>query len=493
MPALHLDSVSFAYTSAVEVIRDVSFDLGPGWHGLVGENGAGKSTLLGLIRGDLAPSSGRVSIEPSGALVAHCPQVVDQLTPEVEEWATSWEAADAALRSRLQLDPTDLERWETLSPGERRRWQLATAIARRPDVMLVDEPTNHLDTGASEQLIAELAAFDGVGVIVSHDRDLLDRLTTTTLRMRGGEVEVWHGPYSVASEEWERADQELLGEVERLKSERDRVRRRMAERRRRLEERQQRDRSERRRADQADSDARSMLAKGRQEFAARAEARRVGVEARRVERLERELSRKRIERRRGGPIRIDAETARRPVLLSHDGPIVAGGRVVHPGVAVTIERTTRLRIRGANGSGKSTLLTSLVGNAPIPADRILWLPQELTAGQRRSLTDGVRRLPAGERGNVMAIAARLGLDPGRVLDSELPSPGEARKLQLAAGLGRGVWVAVLDEPTNHFDLPSTERLEDALAAYEGALVLVTHDDRFAEALIDEEISLDRPT
>jgi ATPase subunit of ABC transporter with duplicated ATPase domains len=491
VPAVHLESVSFSYTSAVDVVRDFSFDLGPGWHGLVGENGAGKSTLLGLIGGLLVPSSGRVVIEPSEALVASCPQVVDDLTPEIEEWAASWEAADAALRARLGLDTAGLERWATLSPGERRRWQLAAAIARRPDVMLVDEPTNHLDTGASEQLIEEMGAFGGVGVIVSHDRALLDRLTTVTLRMRGGEVEVWHGPYSVASAEWEKTEQQLVGQVERLKAERDRVRRRMLERRRRLEEREQRDRNRRRKAGPSDPDARSIVKKGRQEFGARAEARRVKVEAQRVERLERELARQRLERRPGGPIRIDAVEARRPVLLSHDGPLVAGERIVHPAVTVTIERSTRLRISGANGAGKSTLLASLVENAPIPADRILFLPQELTQGQRRSLTEQVRRLPSDERGEVMAVAARLGLDPGRVLQSALPSPGEARKLQLAAGLGRGVWVAVLDEPTNHFDLPSIERLEDALAAYEGALVLVTHDDRFARALTVEEISLDR--
>jgi ATPase subunit of ABC transporter with duplicated ATPase domains len=91
-------------------------------------------------------------------------------------------------------------------------------------------------------------------------------------------------------------------------------------------------------------------------------------------------------------------------------------------------------------------------------------------------------LPPVERGRVLSMVAALGVDPDRLLGSEHPSPGEARKLMIALGLGRHVWALVLDEPTNHMDLPSIKRLEQALAEYPGALLLVTHDDSFARRL-----------
>lgn len=489
MPAVHLDSVSFTYSSAVEVLADVSLSLGPTWHGLVGENGAGKTTLIRLILGDLSPTRGQVRLDPSDAVVAFCPQIVDQLNPLVTEFARSWEAADAALRSRLGLDPEELERWQRLSPGERRRWQLAAAVAARPDVLCVDEPTNHLDDSSSSVLVDDLADFRGVGVVVSHDRRLLDRLTTETIRVADGRVDLRRGAYSVAAEEWRREESEAWKEVATLRRDRDRIRGRLQERRRKLTETQQRDRARRRKAGVSDPDARSVVVKNRQENAARSQAGAAGVEAARLERLEGRLSATRVARRKGGSVAIDAEAARRPVLLSHRGALMVGDRMLHPEIDLDIGRETRLRVAGPNGSGKSTLLAALLERAPIPPGRILWLPQELTRAERVDLLRRVGSLDPEARGEMMAVAARLGIDPERVLDSEEPSPGEARKLWLAEGLGRRVWAAVLDEPTNHLDLPSIERLEEALADYPGALVMVTHDDRLAESLLVDTVDL----
>ena len=142
--------------------------------------------------------------------------------------------------------------------------------------------------------------------------------------------------------------------------------------------------------------------------------------------------------------------------------------------------TDHIGIVGPNGAGKSTLLAHL--RTLMPCDlAVLDIPQELSAAERKRVVSDLHRIAPSERGRILSIVAQLNSDPERILEGERTSPGELRKLMLAEGITRHPVLIIMDEPTNHLDLHSVEALERALAAYPGALLLVSHDRRFLGA------------
>ena len=184
--SLFLERVSYAWSPALPLLESIDLHLTPGWTGLVGGNGAGKSTLLRLLCGAHTPDSGRIWSAPPDLRVQLCPQEVDACGPGEEALADAWERAAIRLRARLALEPADLARWETLSPGERKRWQLGAALWASPEVLLLDEPTNHLDLPSIKRLEETLCTYPGALLLVTHDAALAARCTDTCWQLDAG-------------------------------------------------------------------------------------------------------------------------------------------------------------------------------------------------------------------------------------------------------------------------------------------------------------------
>jgi len=487
-----LSRLSFSYSSAIDVLTEVSLCLSPGWFGVVGPNGSGKTTLLRILAGDLPTDPATVRCVPTDIVVRYCPQRVRQLTPAIRDLAESWEGHAHRLMGQLELVPNELARWQSLSPGERKRWQIGAALVDSPQLLLLDEPTNHLDTRARKLLFDRLERYQGIGVLVSHDRDMLDSLTCSTIKIcPGGTVKPYSGNYSAAREQWLIEEKRSRETRAKLQAERRKLKRRLDTARRSREQAESDMNTGKRLKSIRDSDARSMAAKGRATSAEQKLGREVAVLRRKLGKAGDTLDQARVEDHVGRSVFVLEETAPIQNLICLQRPAICkGDRTLLCDVDVMVRRDSRIHLKGPNGSGKTTLIQELMQVSHLPEERILCLPQELSNERVAKNKRELESLSGPAKGRLMQIVAALGVPPERLLASGRPSPGEARKLTLAMGLSQQAWLLMLDEPTNHLDLPSIERLQEALTQYSCALLMVSHDDRFAGALTRESWTIE---
>ncbi|MBN1543315.1 ABC-F family ATP-binding cassette domain-containing protein [candidate division KSB1 bacterium] len=490
MPQAYLKfhGVGFTYESAVEpLFSDLSLHFAPGWSGVVGANGTGKTTLLKLAAGLLQPDAGRIEAPVQRI---YCPQRTDEPPANLADLLHGTDKSAVVIRGRLGVQNDWLERWPTLSHGERKRAQIAVALWLEPEILAIDEPTNHVDAEAREVLLHALQSFSGIGLLVSHDRELLDTLCRNCLFIDPPEVVVRPGNYSTGAEIASADERTVHKQREQKKQALQKLQREVG-RRRDLANRSGQKRSKKGLA-RHDRD-------GRQKIDA---ARVTGKDAvggkllrqldGRLEQAEHELDDVRVKKRYAMGIWLPGSVSTRNALFQHEpGSLALGpaGKVILP--HLTIRPTDRIALTGANGSGKSTLLRWLLPQLNVPAANLTYLPQEIDAEQSRQILAEARALPNEQLGHVMTLISRLGSRPHRLLESAEPSPGEVRKLLLALGMTRLPHIIIMDEPTNHLDLPSIECLESALAECPCALLLVSHDRRFLRALTTEEWHLSR--
>ncbi|MBR1835685.1 MAG: ABC-F family ATP-binding cassette domain-containing protein [Kiritimatiellae bacterium] len=481
---LRFDGVSFAYPGMPDpLFAGVTAQFDRGWTGIVGANGCGKTTLLRVACGELEPSAGSVIRPESRLCVA---QRTDEPPELVDEF---FESADAeAWQARVDLGIGDdwPGRWNTLSHGERKRLQVAVALWRAPGLLALDEPTNHLDLEAKRVLAAALRAYRGTGLLVSHDRELLDSLCSRCLFIIPPRATMRPGGVTAGVEQDRREQTAARAMDDAAKHAAARYRAAAQERREEGERMAARTKEKAKRSkpgkwDHDGKNERNMAKlSGKDAWAGKQSA----ALAKRASKAQASRAAFAVRKEFATGFWLeDADVSRRDFVLRLPAgrvEICPGRALVHP--ALEMKPYDRVALTGANGLGKSTLLRRLVGLFNVPPEHVTYVPQEITAAESAEILAEAKKLPDDRLGEAMTRFSRLGSRPGRLLGSERPSPGEVRKLLLALGIARGPHVVAMDEPTNHMDLPGIECLEEALAGAPCALLLVSHDERFLSRL-----------
>ncbi len=430
--------------------------------GVVGVNGTGKSTLLRIVAGVDEPEEGQVR-RGRGSRVGFLEQV-PHLPPGTVRSAVGegWEA-EAALE-RLGMGASADADVASLSGGQAKRVALARVLAQPAELLVLDEPTNHLDLGAVAWLEQRLLSFRGGLVLVTHDRHLLDRLTTRMLELDRGRAYIHDGGYgSYLEAKAEREDQAASAESTR----RNLARHELAWLRRGAKARS--------RKPQARIDAALRLIEGAPAPATRSTE---------------------LEKPGDTPRLGDKVIECRDVAFRYgDGPLVLSK------ADLVLDRRERLGIVGANGSGKSTLLDLMAGRLSPTTGTVEVGPTVVVGyydqlGVQLDLTARVQDLVVGPARATPSLAD-IELMKRFLFIGELPyskvgtlSGGERRRLQLLLVLARRPNVLFLDEPTNDLDLDTLRILEDFLEEWPGALVVVSHDRTFLDRTIDRLVAVE---
>ncbi len=497
--------------SGHEILRGVTFQVNPSEKiGLVGRNGAGKTTVFRTITGEEAADSGdviKINNLRLGLLQQHVDfsenetvhtaalsafkrihdieaemrrletEMTHNATEEVlekySELQNEFEAADGfsyAARAEAILLGLGFpkETWtldtRNLSGGQKNRLGMARLLLSSPDVLLLDEPTNHLDVQAVEWLENFLSNYDKTYVIISHDRYFLDRTTNKIIEIENGRAVLYKGNYSQFLVEREERREIQRREYENQQSY---IKNTEAFVRKNLE------------------GQKTKQAKSRRTMLQRLER----VEAVVTDKPQGNFKLKKVER------------AGQNILTVEELAIGYGEKVLANDINFTLTRGEALGVIGGNGTGKTTFLKTVLGNQREISGKIIWGTKTDIGYYSQNLEDleprneviqELRRIaPSADNGELRSFLARF-LFSGEDVFKQVStlSGGEKGRLALAKLIYSNKNVLILDEPTNHLDIPSREALEDALDAYQGTIITVSHDRFFLDKIATQIFSFE---
>jgi len=512
---LRLEHISKIYPTG-EVLKDVNWEVKPGDRiGLVGVNGAGKSTQLKIITGEIEPTSGEIirpaslhigyltqefEVDPSRTVKEEfwrafgeandvhealsevhrkmetaTPEELDKLIHEMDRFQRKFEALNGyvldaqidKILPELGFEQGDGDRLvSAFSGGWQMRMSLGKILLQKPDVLLLDEPTNHLDLETIEWLENYLKSLTTPMVIVSHDREFLDRLCTQIVETERGVSTTYLGNYSNYLLQKAENQEAQLSAYERQQKE--------------LEKQQAF--VDRFRA----SATRSTQAKSREK------------QLEKIERIEAPTGSLRTLHFRFPP----APRSGREVVIIKDLVHTYDEKILFLGAELLIERGDRIAFLGPNGAGKSTLLrlitgleTPTEGTVKLGAHNVIPGYFEQNQAEALDLTKTVMdtihdEVPEWKNEEVRTLLGRFLFSGDTVLKQVgALSGGEKARLALAKMLLRPANLLILDEPTNHLDIPAKEMLEEALQNYDGTAIIVSHDRYFISQVANKIVEI----
>ncbi|WP_017651227.1 ABC-F family ATP-binding cassette domain-containing protein [Fortiea contorta] len=512
---LRLEHISKIYPTG-EVLKDINWEVKPGDRiGLVGVNGAGKSTQLKIISGEMEPTAGEI-IRPASLHIAYLnqefevdpsrtvreefwtvfkeanqvqlslaqvtremetatPEELDQLINKLDRLQRQFEALDGyGLESRIGkilpemgFEPEDGDRLvSAFSGGWQMRMSLGKILLQKPDLLLLDEPTNHLDLETIEWLENYLRGLITPMVIVSHDREFLDRLCTQIVETERGVSANYLGNYSAYLLQKAENQSAQLSAYERQQKE--------------LEKQQTF--VDRFRA----SATRSTQAKSREK------------QLDKVERIEAPTAGVRTLQFRFPP----APRSGREVVQIKDLTHIYGDKILFLAANLLIERGDRIAFLGPNGAGKSTLLRIIMGTEPPTEGSVTLGEHNVIPGYfeqnqaealdlKKTVMETIHdEVPDWKNEEVRTLLGSF-LFTGDTVFKQVGalSGGEKARLALAKMLLRPANLLILDEPTNHLDIPAKEMLEEAIKNYDGTAIVVSHDRYFISQVANKIVEI----
>lgn len=515
-PSITLDRVAAKTPGDRTLFEDLTVAIGPERVGLVGRNGSGKSTLLRLIAGQAEPASGSINIAGRvGELAQRWPDDtitlaqalgvadglarLDRLTggdgTEEDMAEADWtlEHRIAETLAKVDLPERDLTRpISGFSGGERTRIAVARLWLEAPDILLLDEPTNNLDGPGRAAILALIDEWRGSAFVASHDRDLLEHVDRIVELTPVG-VTLFGGGWSAFAEAREARRAAAAGALDKAEVDL-----------RRVKDQVQLQREMKQRKDAAGKAGRfaagqsKMLLDFRQDRAEASQGAANRLADRQLSQANEALDEAEAKFEVLMPLNVVAPSVNLPsqklVLQFEDVTAQAGGRVLFGPLTLKVTGPERIHVSGGNGAGKSTLLRIIAGDRAPAAGairrlegRIAMLDQHAdTLDDERTLLENMRAAnPDLDDNAAYAGLARFAFR-NRLAHQVVStlSGGERLRVSMSILLASATppQLLLLDEPTNHLDIDSIEAIEKALIAYDGALIVVSHDPVFVQAI-----------